>query len=323
MDRNTKNLKIAVLAGGIGSEREISLLSGQTVYNALKEAGFETVLSDITPDDMSILDDSSIDVFFPILHGQFGEDGQLQRIFEQHNLCFTGSGSESSRKAFDKLISKQAFFHAHLPIARHLIVHPHDTEDDLKPLLEKLAPKFVVKPVRQGSSVGITITDDIDIAAAAAIACFQKFGDCMVEECISGREITVGILNETPLPVIEIRSKTAFYDYQAKYESDATEYLFDTIADTELIKEIQQDAVTCFNELGCRHLARVDFILTKLGIPVILEINTLPGFTSHSLLPMAAQKAGISKPQLCTQIVEAAWNEYDNVRHSERSEESI
>ncbi len=310
MDKNIENLKIAVLAGGSGSERQVSLLSGQTVYNALKEAGLETILSDITPEDMSILDDPSIDVFFPILHGQFGEDGQLQRVLEDKNLCFTGSGSESSRRSFDKLLSKQAFFHAKLPIARHLIVHACDTQEDLKPMLKKLAPKYVVKPVREGSSVGITITDDLDTAAANAIACFAQYGNCMVEEFIAGREITVGILNGTPLPVIEIRSKTAFYDYQAKYESDTTEYLFDTIEDGELVKEIQQDAVTCFNELGCRHLGRVDFILTKVGIPYILEINTLPGFTSHSLLPMAAENAGISKPQLCTQIVEAAWNEH-------------
>ena len=310
MDKHIENLKVAVLAGGVGSERQVSLLSGQTVYNALNEAGFETVLSDVTPEDMSILDDPSIDVFFPILHGQFGEDGQLQKRLEEKDLCFTGSGAESSQRSFDKLLSKQAFFHANLPIARHLIVHSDDTEEGLKPMLEKLASKYVVKPVREGSSVGVTITDDVDTTAANAIACFAQYGDCMVEEFITGREITVGILNGNPLPIIEIRSKTDFYDYQAKYESDATEYLFDTIDDTELIKEIQRDAVTCFNELGCRHLGRVDFILTKVGIPYILEINTLPGFTSHSLLPMAAEKTGISKPKLCTQIVEAAWNEH-------------
>ena len=316
MDNNTENLKIAVLAGGIGSEREISLLSGQMVYNALKEAGLEVVLADITPDDMSILDDVSINVFFPILHGQFGEDGQLQRILEEKKLCFTGSGPESSRKSFDKLLSKQAFFHAHLPIARHLIVHSDDTEEDLIPMLKKLAPKFVIKPIRQGSSVGITITDNIQTAAASAIACFQQYGDCMVEEFITGQEITVGILNETALPIIEIRSKTGFYDYQAKYESDATEYLFDTIKDRELVKEIQQDALTCFKELECRHWGRVDFILTKAGIPYILEINTLPGFTRHSLIPMAAKKAGLDTAQLCGQIVEAAWNDYNNACHS-------
>lgn len=310
MQKKLTQLKVAVLTGGISSEREVSLMSGQNVYEALQQAGFETVFFDISPANLSILDDPSIDVFFPILHGQFGEDGQLQQILEEKKLCFTGSGSESSRKSFDKLLSKQAFFHAHLPIARHLIVNSDDTEAALVPMLEKLAEKYVIKPVKQGSSVGITITDNVQTAAASAVACFVQYGDCMVEEFIPGQEITVGILNETALPIIEIRSKTAFYDYQAKYESDATEYLFDTINDSERVKEIQQDALTCFKELGCRHWARVDFILTKAGIPYILEINTLPGFTSHSLIPMAAKKAGIDAAQLCKQIVEAAWNEY-------------
>ncbi len=311
MKKELKQLKIAVLAGGIGPEREISLLSGQTVHIALKEAGFEVILSDISPNNMFILDDSSIDVFFPILHGQFGEDGQLQKILEEKNLCFTGSGSESSRKSIDKLASKQAFFHATLPIAKHLIIHSADTEADLVPMLEKLAKKFVVKPVKQGSSVGITITDDVQIAATSAVACFAQYGDCMVEEFIPGKEITVGILNGVALPIVEIQSKADFYDYHAKYESDTTEYLFDTISDSELIKEIKQDAIICFNELQCRHLARVDFILTSPGIPYILEINTLPGFTSHSLVPMAAAKAGIETPELCRKIVNAAWNEYN------------
>ena len=312
MQKELSELKIAVLAGGVGSEREVSLQSGKNVYESLQKAGLETVFFDIAPDNTSILDDSSIDVFFPILHGQFGEDGQLQAMLEKRNLCFTGSGSESSRKSFDKLLGKQAFFHANLPVAKHLIVDSDDTESNLIPMLEKLADKFVIKPVKQGSSVGVTITDTVETAAASAVGCFAQYGDCMIEEFIPGQEITVGILNETPLPIIEIRSKTTFYDYQAKYESDATEYLFDTIDDSELIKEIQQDALMCFRELGCRHWGRVDFILTKPGIPYILEINTLPGFTSHSLIPMAAKKAGIDTPQVCKKIVEAAWNDYQS-----------
>lgn len=312
MQKEFTQLKIAVLAGGIGSERSISLLSGQTVYSALKEAGFTVVLADITPDNTAVLDDDSIDVFFPILHGQFGEDGHLQQLFEQRNLCFTGSGSQASRLAFDKLLSKQVFFQAGLPIARHLVVHSFDTEADLKQMLPRLAEKFVIKPVRQGSSVGVTITDNLDIAATKALECLRQYGDCMVEEFIAGREITAGILNGTALPLIEIRSKAAFYDYQAKYESDDTEYLFDTIEDRGLVKKIQDTAAACFRELGCRHLSRVDFIVTPDGRPVILEINTLPGFTSHSLLPMAARRAGIPTPQLCRQIVEAAWKDYNN-----------
>ena len=310
MSKELSQLKVAVLAGGISSERDVSLQSGQTVYHALLKAGLETVLSDISPDDLSILDDDSIDVFFPILHGRFGEDGQLQQIMEQRNLCFVGSGAESSRNGFDKLRTKQACFHAKLPVARHLIVQAGDTEAELAEMLGKLARKFVVKPLDQGSSVGVEITDEIQTAAAKAIECFKKYGNCMVEEFVPGREITVGIVNGTALPIIEIRSKTGFYDFHAKYVDDATEYLFGTIGDEELVREIQQDAVTCFTELNCRHLGRVDFILTDLGLPYVLEINTLPGFTSHSLLPMAARKAGIETPQLCKQLVEAAWNDF-------------
>ena len=312
LELRTENLKIAVLAGGVGSEREVSQQSGQTIYDALVEDGANVVLSDIAPDDMGILEDASIDVFFLALHGQFGEDGQLQTILEDKGLCFTGAGSEASRKSFDKLLSKQAFFHTHLPIAKHLIVQADDTPSDLANHLKKLASKFVIKPLKQGSSVGIDIADDAGVAAVKAIKCFGTYGDCMVEEFIDGREVTVGIVNGKALPIIEIRSQACFYDYQAKYESNATEYLFDTVEDPVLAATIQTMALTCFYELGCRHLGRVDFILTKDGTPYILEINTLPGFTSHSLLPMAAAKAGVPAPALCRQIVEAAWNDFQS-----------
>jgi D-alanine-D-alanine ligase len=314
MDKTIEQLKIAVLAGGVGSEREVSQQSGKNIYNALLEDKAHVVLSDITPEDMGILDDESIDVFFLALHGQFGEDGQLQKILEDRNLCFTGSGSEASQKSFDKLHSKQVFFHSHLPIAKHLIVHASDTESNLADHLKKLSAKYVIKPLKQGSSVGIEITDDLNAATAKAMKCFETYGDCMVEEFIEGRELTVGVVNDKVLPIIEIRSQTDFYDYQAKYESDVTEYLFDTIEDPVVAATIQTMALTCFHELGCRHLGRVDFILTKEKTPYILEINTLPGFTSHSLLPMAAAKAGIKTPQLCRQIVEAAWKEFNQCK---------
>lgn len=311
MEKAIEQLKIAVLAGGIGSERDVSLQSGQTVYDALAESGHDVVLSDITPDNLSVLEDASVDVFFPILHGQFGEDGQLQQILEDRNLCFTGSGATSSRKAFNKILSKQAFFHANLPVAKHIIVHADDSKADLLDMLGRLAEKFVVKPISQGSSVGVEIVDDTQEAATKAMDCFHTYGDCMVEEFITGREMTVGILNGAALPVIEIRSKNGFYDYQSKYIDEATEYLFDTIADQDLVEKIRQMAVTCFSELECRHLGRVDFIVTDGGVPYVLEINTLPGFTGHSLLPMAARKAGIPTPALCRQIVAAAWHEFN------------
>jgi len=309
-EQRTTNLKVAVLAGGVGSEREVSLQSGQTVYRALQESGLETVLVDFAPADMSILDDRTINVFFLIFHGQFGEDGQVQKILEDRGLCFTGSGSESSRIAFNKQLSKEAFAAAQLPVARHLIVGQDETEADLLGRLHGFPAKVVIKPLRQGSSVGIEISTDPAQTAASAIRCLQTYGDCMIEEFIAGREITVGILNGTPLPIIEIRSKAAFYDFHSKYIDNATEYLFDTVEDASAASRVREIAVACFNALGCRHLSRVDFILTPDGNPYILEINTLPGFTSHSLLPMAARKAQIGTPALCRQIAEAAWNDF-------------
>jgi len=310
MTQSSGNLKVAVLAGGIGSERAVSLQSGQTIYASLREAGIETVISDITPTDTRILDDETIDVFFLALHGQFGEDGGAQTLLEQRRLAFTGSGAEASRRAFDKIASKEAFVKAGAAVAPQVVVEPQDTEQTLLKKLAAFSGRVVVKPARQGSSVGVEIVETTAEAAKKALQCYQTFGDCMIEAFIKGREITVGIVNGTALPIIEIRSKAAFYDYNAKYLADTTEYLFDTITDAAIVKRIQQTALDCFNALGCRHLSRVDFILTEDGVPYVLEINTLPGFTSHSLLPMAARKAGIPTPQLCRRIVEAAFNDH-------------
>lgn len=308
---NTKsdNLKVAVLSGGIGSERDVSLQSGQTVDAALREAGFETVLSDITPDDTRILDDTTIDVFFLALHGHFGEDGGVQTLLEHRNCAFTGSGAEASRTAFDKVESKRVFAQIGAVVPRQIIVGPCSTERILRSKLEAFGGPVVVKPVREGSSVGVEIVDNASAATAKALQCFKMFGSCMIEEFIKGREMTVGIVNGMSLPIIEIRSKAAFYDYNAKYIADTTEYLFDTIDNAALAAQIQKTAMDCFCALNCRHLSRVDFILTDDGVPVVLEINTLPGFTRHSLVPMAARKAGIPTPDLCRRIVEAAWND--------------
>ena len=172
----------------------------------------------------------------------------------------------------------------------------------------KIGDRYVVKPINEGSSVGVEIIEGVQEAVKAAQRCVEKFGECMIEKFIAGREITVGVLKGKALPIIEIRSKEKFYDYKAKYLDDATEYLFDTVKDEELIERIGRDAVKCFESLGCRHYGRVDMILTDDGKPYILEINTLPGFTSHSLLPMAAKKAGIEVEKLCMEIVEAALN---------------
>jgi D-alanine-D-alanine ligase len=172
--------------------------------------------------------------------------------------------------------------------------------------LERSADTYVIKPIRQGSSLGISIVTDLREAIVAARKVLSEFGDCMIEKFVPGREITVGVLCGRPLPIIEIRSKTGFYDYQAKYIDEQTEFLLDTIRDPALTAKINQAALDCFDALGCRHFARVDFILDDEEIAHALEVNTIPGFTTHSLLPKAAARAGLSMSELCLKIIEAA-----------------
>ena len=299
-------LKAAVLSGGIGEEHEISLQSGACVAEALKEAGLEVVSADIRPDNLGILEDNSIDVFFIALHGRFGEDGQLQQILEDKSLTYTGSGPIASRLAFDKLAAKERFAKAGITTPKAVEFDSRRRIEELEKQLRRLGVRFVVKPVRQGSTVGVSIVDDPKSALAAAEECSNKFGDCMIEEFIAGREVTVGILANQALPIIEIKSKTGFYDYHAKYLDERTEYLFDTVDNPELTEQIQNAALDCFNALGCRHFARTDLILGDDQKAYALEVNTIPGFTSHSLLPKAAAKVGLSMSDLCVKIIELA-----------------
>ena len=263
------------------------------------------VPSDIRPDETRILDREDIDVFFLALHGAFGEDGQLQQILEDRRRPYTGSGPEASRLAFDKTASKSLFSAAGVEVAPAVEFGRSTDVRELETRLKAFDGRLVVKPVRQGSSVGVHIVQTRHDAVAAAREVADEFGDCMIEAFIAGREITVGIVGRQTLPIIEIRSKTGFYDYHAKYADDRTEYLFDTVADEGLRRHVAEAALACFDALGCRHFARVDFILSDDGVAYALEVNTIPGFTLHSLLPKAAARAGLSMSELCVQIVRA------------------
>ena len=301
--------KVAVLFGGIGSEREVSLNSGQTVAKALTSAGIETVAADITPDNLSILDDNTIDAFFIMLHGRWGEDGQLQKILEQKRLTFTGSGSKASQLAFDKGESKKAFLSAGLPTLPYISVNTDSDWVQAETKLKNIGNKFVVKPACEGSSTGIEIVSGISETIAAAKNCTASYGKTVIEKYAKAREFTVGILAGEALPIIEIRPKQAFYDYNAKYIADTTEYLFDTLEDKKIVADMSSAALKCFDQLGCQGYARVDFLLTEDNKFYILEINTIPGFTSHSLLPKAAAKHGYSLPELCEKILADALNQ--------------
>ena len=299
--------------GGVGGERQISVKSGNCVTQALKETSLNVVCSDIGPENMDIVEDDSIDVFFIALHGKFGEDGQLQQILEDKGLVYTGSGPAASNLAFDKRASKKAFAEVGLQTPAAV---EFDSDADIRELekqLERFADVYVIKPLRQGSTIGVSIVDNPREAIAAARQCQSEFGDCMIEQYISGREVTVGILGDVALPVIEIRAKAGFYDYHAKYLDEQTEYLFDTI-EPELAGKIQADAIGCFNALGLRHFGRIDFVLGDNKKVYALEANTIPGMTSHSLLPKAAAKAGISMSDLYVKIIEAALGDKNNRR---------
>jgi D-alanine-D-alanine ligase len=298
--------KIAVLMGGIGRERDVSIQSGNCVAAAMKEAGLKAAGYDIRPDNMEILGDRSIDVFFLALHGKFGEDGQLQQILEDKSLIYTGSGPAASRLAFDKMASKKAFAKAGIITPSAIIFNGKTDDREIEKQLRELGDRYVIKPIRQGSSVGVSIVDTPQKAVAAGRDVLKEFGDCMVETFIAGRELTVGVLCGQALPIIEIRPKSSFYDYSAKYVDEQTEFLFDTVTDAELAQRIQKTSLDCFNALGCRHMARVDLILGNDGRIYVLEVNTIPGFTTHSLLPKAATKSGLTMSELCVKIIEAA-----------------
>ncbi|MHC4327719.1 MAG: D-alanine--D-alanine ligase family protein [Planctomycetota bacterium] len=306
---NSKS-KVAVLTGGIGAERDVSLQSGRCVADALAEAGFSVVTADIRPDNLDILQDSSIDVFFPALHGEFGEDGQLQQILEDKSLLYTGSGSAASKVAFDKMASKKLFDDVGVLTPAAIEFGPETDVRQLEEQLHDLADKYVVKPVKQGSSVGVSIVSTPYEAIIAAQKTFGEFGDCMIEEFVPGREVTVSILCGRALPIIEILTQSSFYDYHAKYVDDQTQYLFDTVMNQVVAADINRAAIDCFDALGCRHFGRIDFVLRDDRIAYVLEVNTIPGFTTHSLLPKAAAKTGLAMSDLCTEIVEAACSSF-------------
>ncbi|MBU2596828.1 MAG: D-alanine--D-alanine ligase [Planctomycetes bacterium] len=308
MDFNTSGgLKVAVLMGAIGSERQVSLASGKCIADALKKIpDIEIIDHDFLPDKPWILDDKTIDVFFLAFHGEFGEGGDMQEICERKKLLFTGCDSKSSRLAFDKIACKEALEKARLPTPRAVEIRNQQQLADIESKLEAIGKKFVIKPIKQGSSVGIQIVDGLAAAKSAAEECFDQFGDCMLEEFIAGREIAVSILENTTLPVIEIKTVHQFYDYDAKYNDDNTQYLFDTISDVEILNRINDIALKSFKALGCRDFGRIDLIISPDGTPYVIEINTIPGFTAHSLLPKAAAKAGMDMTQLCLRIIQTA-----------------
>ncbi len=293
-------LDITVLSGGPGAEREVSLESGRAVDAALRRLGHRVEIRDIGPDDLSALDRPA-DLCFVALHGEFGEDGTLQSLLDDRGIRYSGSGAAASRLAMDKVESKRRFEAARIPTPAFSVVGRTELAD----LAGRVGLPAVVKPVSSGSSVDTTIVRTASQLISAAQQVVDRYGRALVERYIGGRELTVGILGEEALPVCEIRTTRPFYDYQAKYLDDSTQYLFDVDLPASVLDRVQRLSLLAHRTLGCRVFSRVDCIVEDVTQePYFLEVNTIPGFTSHSLVPKAAAKRGVSFDQLCQTIIE-------------------
>lgn len=291
---------IAILAGGPSCERDVSIVSGRAVEEALTSLGIRALVvdPDIEGKFIAGLRAAGVDAAFLALHGTFGEDGTVQRMLEEAGIAYTGSGPEAAHLAFDKSLSQALFREKGLSIPEHRVLLSPDSGSAPFPL------PVVVKPACAGSSVGVTIVREEAQYAPAVAEAFRWSGRVLVERFIAGRELTVGIVAGCALPVVEIAAAREFYDYQAKYKSSGTEYRVPAPLADETRERVQQLALSAYRALGCRVFARADVMLDAAGEPYLLEVNTIPGLTGRSLLPKAAGAAGIDFPALCVKILE-------------------
>jgi D-alanine-D-alanine ligase len=298
-------MNITVLRGGPSAEREVSLVSGAAVADGLRQAGHSVYESDIAPDHLAGLDQTAhpADVIFPVLHGSFGEDGQVQQILEQRKLPFVGSGSEASRLGMDKAATKQAWHAAGLPTPPYAVL-TRQTQSQWT----RIGAPCAVKALASGSSIDVFICKTTEAAQQAIDAILAHHAEVLIEKFIQGPELTVGLLEEQPLAPIRIVAKRAFFDFDAKYKANDTEHRFDTGLPPKVIEACRTLAREANAVVGARDLARIDIMLDESAgfAPYLLEINTLPGFTPKSLLPEAAAHAGIPFPQLVDRLARRA-----------------
>ena len=285
-------LHLAVLMGGPGSEREVSLRSGGAVAHALRQAGYRVSEVDVRGPEFILPEDTGLCVL--MMHGTFGEDGQIQAILERRGIPYTGEGEAASRVAFDKLESKKLFLQAGVPTPRWEVLAPGQ-----RPTLPL---PIVVKAPREGSSVGVHLVREPAQLEGALADCAALDREILVEELVEGRELTVGVVGDQATAVVEIRPHEGFYDYAHKYTKGASEYFCPAPLDEIATRFMQETALAAHRALGLKVYSRVDILLRADGTPFVLEANTIPGMTETSLLPKAAAVAGISFLGLCEEI---------------------
>ena len=292
-------LKITVMLGGPSAEREVSLRSGASVATALRSLGHQVFELDPREPDWRLA--PGTEVVFLALHGTYGEDGTVQAELEKLRVVYTGCDSAASRIGFDKAQTKQRCAAAGVPTARSLVLDSAKT-----PWPMGWNPPLVLKPVRQGSSVGLQFVERVEQWPGALAESLRHDTEVLLEEKIIGRECTVGVLGDKPLPIVEVRPKSGVYDYRTKYSVGATEYFCPAPFDAATTRRVQDAALGAFRAIGARDYSRVDVMVRANGEPVVLEVNTLPGMTETSLLPKAAAAAGIGYAELCQRMVELA-----------------
>ena len=297
--------KVAVLMGGQSAERVISLESGQAVFDALCRQGVNAHAIDFDSDTLNKLSNEGFDRVFIALHGRGGEDGAIQGAMESIDMPYTGTGVLGSALAMDKLLSKAVWRDAGLPTPAAVALNQ---DSDWEQVANELGLPIMVKPVNEGSSIGaskVTLAEDLPSAWTQAN---QYDDNVMAEAWIEGDEYTVPILNDVVLPAIKLETKRDFYDYQAKYEDDDTQYICPCGLGVDTEKSLGVLSLKACHSLGVSGWARADILIDATGRPFLIEVNTVPGMTSHSLVPMAAKEAGVSFEQLVMQILASSMS---------------
>ena len=294
-----ENERIAVLAGGTSCEREISLISGKNVFEALIAKGLNVLRVDAVGDFMTKLKEEKITLAFIALHGTFGEDGTVQRLLEKEGISYTGPGPRASELAFDKAKTQALLKQEGISVPEFTVLTGISQAKNKVPFGFPL----VVKPAKAGSSVGVTILAQNEGYEEACREAFKYSDTVVVERFIAGRELTLSVLGEKPLPLVEVIAQRKFYDYEAKYKDSGTRYEVPAQLSASQAEKVTHEAMRAYEVLGCRMMSRVDVILTPEDRPYILEVNTIPGLTSKSLLPKAAAAAGIDFGALCVRIL--------------------
>ncbi len=296
--------KILVLMGGWSNEREISLISGESVFNSLITSGLDVIKLDLNKDNISKVKELNPDRIFIVLHGKGGEDGEIQLHLENLGIPYTGSGSESSKVCMNKRTTKKILLENNIQTPNYIKISKSTNIEDIE---NSFQYPFVIKPASEGSSIGVYVVEDRVSCKKAINENVKISNDVIVEEYIRGKEYTVGIVDNNALPVIKLIPPGKFYDFEAKYNSKETKYICPSGLDQNTEEEIKKLSLNCFSLLNCRGWGRVDLIIDEKNKPWVIELNTVPGMTEHSLVPMAANYRNINFNELVLKILDTTF----------------